>query len=328
MTEYDRIRIIRSAVGSLPSWGLITELQNSGFDVIGIDSSPLSFGLYLLKTGYVVPKGAEPHFMRELIKIIDRESPQAILSGPEEELLVLSKNRDLIEERGVTLLCPNHESVKICANKERMHEYFVKEKIPTPKVFDNEDSVEFPCIIKPVFGRGSSNVFVATDVEDLTYCKKKVQTPLIQEFIPGNEFTVDVLADERGRPLSIVPRLRLSTESGVSVKAKTIYDAEVIKFSKKIAKGLKLFGPSCIQCIKNEEGIKFIEVNPRFGGGAILSIKADPYIIPNLTKIIRGELTTPNKTFVEGLVMMRYHSEVFISDHELKKEPDYECCSL
>ncbi len=56
--------------------------------------------------------------------------------------------------------------------------------------------------------------------------------------------------------------------------------------------------------------IKFTEINNRFGGGSILSIHADPSIIKNMTKIIRGQKPIKNSKFKEGLTMTRYYSEL------------------
>ncbi len=318
----EKIKIIRSAVGSLPSWGLIEELQKAGVEIIGIDSNPLSFGLYHLKRNYVVPRGDDPNFIREILKIIDKEQPTAILSGPEEELLTLSKNKRKIEERGTLLLCPDYEYIEICADKKKTNEVFKRIRVPTPEIFDSS-SAKFPCIIKPRFGRGSSNIYVAKNEEDLRFYLKKIEEPIFQEFVQGEEHTVDILADKDGNALSVIPRLRLHTESGISVKGKTVYDKEIIDYCKKIAKELKLFGPSCIQCIRSKEGVKFIEVNTRFGGGSILSIKADPTIISNLIKMIKEENPESSKEFREGLVMLRYYSEVFILEEEIKKSGEF-----
>ena len=43
------------------------------------------------------------------------------------------------------------------------------------------------------------------------------------------------LADKKGNSLSIIPRSRLYTESGISVKGKTVYDSEIIYYAKKIS---------------------------------------------------------------------------------------------
>lgn len=310
----EKIKIFRSAVGSMPSWGLINELQDKGVEVVGLDSNPLSFGFYLLKKHYVVPNGNQPEFIERLMELIDKERPNALVSGPEEELLTLAKNKKLVESKGTLVLCPDEKYVEICMNKEKLHQSFKELGVSVPKLFENKSSVVFPCVVKPKLGRGSTDVYIAKNNEELNFYIKKVKDPIIQEFIEGEEYTVDVVADKEGNAFSIVPRLRLATESGISVKGKTVYDKEIIECCRRLAKHLKLFGPSCIQCIRGREGLKFIEINTRFGGGSILSIKADPTIIPNLLKMIRGGIPEPSKGFKEGLIMLRYHSEVFITE--------------
>jgi len=286
-------------------------LQNAGVEVVGIDSNPHSVGLHLLEKSYTVPQGNDLFFIKTILEIIDKEQPDAILSGPEEELLTLSKYKEIIEESGTLLLCPDYEYVEICADKKKTNEAFERIRIPVPEVFTDVDSVRFPCVIKPRYGRGSSDVYMANNEYELEFYLKRVNEPVIQEFVKGEEFTVDMLSDRDGTALSVVPRLRVELESGISVKGITVYDREIMDYSKKIARELKLFGPSCVQCIRGENGVEFIEVNTRFGGGSILSIKADPTIIPNLIKMIRGEEPTPAQGFKWGLVMMRYYSEVF-----------------
>jgi len=304
------VTILRSAVGCLSAMALINELKKEKVKVIGTDCSPLSAGLSLCDKGYVVPRGDDPRFLVEIFKVCDMEKPDAILSGPEEEILVLSKNKRLFAERNILLLCPDYDTVKICADKVETYKVFKNHGIPTPEIYSKEN-IKFPCIIKPRFGRGGREIFRAKDVYELEFYSKKVTNPITQGFVEGTEYTVDTFADLEGNPLSIVPRIRLQVESGISVKGMTVYDEEIISYCQKIVKELRLIGPSCIQCIRGDKGLKFTEINSRFGGGSILSIKADPTIIHNLIKIVKGEAPMPSNGFKEGLTMLRYYSEVF-----------------
>ncbi len=311
------IKIIRSAVGSMPSWGLIQELQNLGVKIIGIDSNPLSFGLYKLDERYVVPKGNEAGFIPAMLDIVSKTKANAILSGPEEELEALSRHKKEFEARGAKVLCPDHEYVVRCNDKLKSIEEVNQLDIPIPRVYEDMDSVQFPCIIKPRFGRGSSNIFIARNEDEYTLFIKKVPNPIVQEYILGEEYTVDILADQDGNALSVVPRIRLNVESGISVKAKTVHDEILIEMCKKIARRFKLFGPSCVQFMKREDEYFFLEINPRFGGGSILSIKADPSILSNLLRLIKDEDPIPSTGFKQNLIMLRYYSEVYLTEKEL-----------
>lgn len=313
-----RITIIRSAVGCLSAMALVNEFKKENVRVIGIDCDPLSAGLYLCDKNYVVSRGDDPKFLDEILNICKIEKPSAILSGPEEEILVLSKNKRLFEELNVLVLCPAYGTVRVCADKAETYKMFKRYDIPAPEIYDR-DIVEFPCVVKPRFGRGGRKILKVNDADELEFYLKRIDGPLIQEFVDGIEYTIDTFADLKGKPLSIVPRIRLQVESGISTKAMTIHDKEIIEHCKNIVRGFRLIGPACIQCIKNGDGIKFTEVNTRFGGGSILSIKADPSIISNLIKIIEGESPTPSKGFREGLVMLRYYSEFFIPRGKMLK---------
>ncbi|RSD35150.1 MAG: hypothetical protein CI953_361 [Methanohalophilus sp.] len=317
-----RIRIIRTAVGSMPSWGLIEELKRNEFEVIGTDCNPLSFGHFLLEKSYVTPKGNESNFIDKILEIALDEKIDAIITGPEEEIIALSKNKDMFENEGILVLCPENKTVNICSDKYETYKFFKENSIPTPKHFEHFSNVQFPCIIKPRFGRGGIGIYKCEKREELEFYIDKVKDPVIQQFIEGEEYTIDLLADKEGNPLSIVPRMRIDTESGVSVKAKTVYDEEMLYYCKFICKKLKLFGPSCIQCIKSSEGIKFIEINTRFGGGSVLSTKADPLIIQNLKNLILNKECVKSNGFKRNIIMLRYYSEVFVDEHDLKKIHD------
>jgi carbamoyl-phosphate synthase large subunit len=308
------LKILRSAVGSMPSWGIIEELQKKGVEVVGMDSNPLSFGLYKLKKGYVVPTGDSPLFIEKILKIIEIEKPDAILSGPEQEIISLSKNKDLIEKKGVKLLCPDYPSVRIATNKKRISEFFNEKDIPCPKTYSLKN-ISFPCIVKPSEGSGGSNVFKVERREDLPYFLKKIKEPIIQEFVEGEEYTVDILASQKSEVIALVPRLRINTESGISVKGKTIFNKEIEGYCRKIVKELKIIGPCCIQCIKDKNnGLKFLEINLRFGGGSILSMNADESILENFLKMVKGETPSKSKGYKKNLCMLRYYSEVFITE--------------
>ena len=316
-----KVVILRSAVGSPPSMSLINELRKQDVKVIGLDSNPLSAGLYLCDKGYLVPKGDDPKFLEEIIRICKIEKPNMILSGPEEEILTLSKNKNIFEKQNILVLCPDYKDVLVCVDKQKTYKLFKTLDIPTPQVF-SRDIVKFPCIVKPRFGRGSKDVYIAKNRNELKLYLSIVKKPIIQEYVTGTEYSIDVFSNLDGTPLSILPRIRIQTESGISIKGKTVYDKKLIDYCKKITKKLKLIGPSCIQCIKNDNGVKFLEINTRFGGGSILSIKANPSIISNLIRLAKGEIPISNSSFKEGMIMLRYYDEVFLRENEILSAKD------
>lgn len=316
MQKKDNIKIVRSAVGSLPSIAIINELRRARVKVVGIDSDYLSVGFHFCDKKYIVPKGNAPKFLDEILRICNIERPDLILPGPEEEIQILSLNKHRFLKRGVIVLCPDYETVRICSDKLKTYKFFEESDISYPKIY-NKKNVRFPCIIKPRFGRGGKDVHIARNKKEMNFYLSKIKNSIIQEFIEGTEYSIDIFSDTNGNVLSIVPRIRIKTESGISIKGITVYDKHIIKECERIAAKLKLIGPSCIQCIKNKSGIRFIEINMRFGGGSILSLKANSSIIKNLIRIGRRQTPKAQRNFKKGLMMLRYYNEFFFQKRNM-----------
>jgi len=111
----------------------------------------------------------------------------------------------------------------------------------------------------------------------------------------------------------VVPRERIETFCGESYKGKTVKDTQIIEYAKNLAEKLGTIGHITIQCIKNDNRLKFIEVNPRFGGGAILGIKSGANTPLLLIKLILGKRIEPQiGEFKDNFIMLRYTKDLFI----------------
>ncbi len=74
---------------------------------------------------------------------------------------------------------------------------------------------------------------------------------------------------------------------------------------------LKLKGPVCIQLKEDLKGVfKFIEVNPRLGGGTYFSTLAGVNFLDLILKIKNNqEYTIPE---LEEITVLRYYNEIVI----------------
>jgi carbamoyl-phosphate synthase large subunit len=138
---------------------------------------------------------------------------------------------------------------------------------------------------------------------------------LIQEYLPGEEYTVDVLSDLSGAPLLAVPRARLETKDGISSKGRVFRDEEMERLCLELARHLGLKGPTCMQLKRDEAGRpKFMEVNPRIGGGSMFTTLAGVNIPMLLLQLIAGMELAPQKA--KEIVVLRYYEEVVLDNHD------------
>ena len=194
----------------------------------------------------------------------------------------------------------------------------LKEKVVFPKTFFNIRDVkkhDFPLIIKPSVGSGTTDVWRLDNYKDLKFFFRKVKNPIVQQFIKAQEFTIDVLNTDRSQFVTAVPRLRLRVKNGQSFQGQIVNDPKIIIYAKHLSKIFKLNGPANIQILKVGSEIYLIEVNPKFGAGSILTFE-NGVNIPLLylkidlgMKISKKELTPGNRT-----VMSRYWEEVYFNE--------------
>ena len=137
---------------------------------------------------------------------------------------------------------------------------------------------------------------------------------MVEEYLPGEEYTVDILADS-GNPLLVIPRLREQIKLGVSFRGKVIKDQEIIDYSKKIVNKLKLHGLVGLQFKRDKNKIpKILESNPRLQGTNVLSAASGVNLPYLAVKLLLGEkFEVPEPKWGTGMV--RYWGEIFYDEN-------------
>lgn len=267
---------------------------------------------------FIVPRVTDPNYISELLRICQREEIDIIIPLIDTELVVFSENRHVFEEIGVKLLVSSKELNEIACDKTKSYKFFQDKNIPTPKVFSDDEiynkQYQFPLLIKPLDGSSSVGVTKINNEKELFFFKDYIPNAMVQEFVTGTEYTVDVMVDFNGNIRTVVPRLRIETRAGEVSKGVTKKDNDIINAVQQVVKFLP--GPvGCItlQCFKKENGeITFIEINPRFGGGIPLSIEAGANFPLWVLQICSGEtFSEEDYNWRENLTMLRYDEAVF-----------------
>ena len=152
--------------------GVIKSLRKTDFDlnIISIDCDKLSVGLYMSDKHFIVPKVESKSYIKEVLKIVEREKIDLILPTTERDIIKISKNKHKF--KNVTLFMSDYETIMNCSDKLKFYNK-CKDKFDLPKTSDEFD-FDFPIFCKPKRGSGSRGVKVCYDMN----CIKSLDTSM------------------------------------------------------------------------------------------------------------------------------------------------------
>ena len=289
--------------------------------LLGSDTTPTAPALGLADHPVLVPPISDPGYIESLLHTVRQHGVHALIPTIDTDLAVLSQHRDEFERLGCKALIAEPQVIEVCRDKILTHKFLADNGIDTPETYTPEalrklGARRFPYFMKPRCGSASHAIHVIRDEVDLEYHLRKSDDPIVQELVEGLEHTLDVYVGLTGEPRCVVPRARWQVRGGEVSKGVVVKDRRVMEAGRRVVEAL---GPSVrgvvtLQCIVTaEHRIRFIEINPRFGGGAPLGIAAGADFPGWLLQELRGEQPAVQfDGFRHGLCMLRYDWSCFV----------------
>ena len=301
------------------------ELGISG-SVVAVDCSPTAPALYFADKYRIVPRIDSGDYVRALIDICNEEKISLVVPTIDTELLLLAEKRGKIEEEtDARVLVSDLSVVNICRNKLNTQSYMEEHGFKVPHLYTAQelrnDNIRYPLFVKPIDGSSSIDTYKVNNKRELDAILTLVRNPMVQDYMDGDEYTIDVFLDFDGKIITMVPRLRMATRSGEIAKGRIVKDTEIMEDVRRLMEELKPIGHITVQCRKTYRGIEYIEINPRFGGGAPMSIMAGADSCKNLYRLLKGEALTYNEDYRENVTFLRFDSCIMLNEDMV---PEYE----
>ena len=283
-------------------------------------------------------------YIPQLLDICKKDSIDLVIPTIDTDLQALADNKEQFEKLGTRVLISAPGMISICRDKNKTSQFFVDcgLKAPMPCNDYKKYSSGFPAFIKPKDGSSSVNAYKVEDAEKLAFYANMIDGYIIQPFVTGKEYTVDIFCDFDGKPVSIVPRERVAVRSGEVLKTKICLDETIIEQAKAIVNRFRPCGPMTVQLIKDSRtgDNYYIEINPRYGGGSPLSMRAGARSAETVLKLLDGEKIEylDMKSIADGALYSRFdqcvctdygstgepvHGVVFDLDDTLYSEKNY-----
>ena len=304
-----RVPLVQSFRAALRSLGLPGA-------VIVTDVNPLSPAVHVADRAYRVPMSSEPAYVGEVQAICALERVRLVVPTIDDELPIFAAARGSFAARGIEVACSDEPANTLCNDKLATCRHLRAAGVAAAVSYGPAElppQVALPLFIKPRTGRGAVGAFPVRSARELEFFLDYVPDPVLQEYLEGPEFTLDVLCDAKGRPLSIVPRERVVIRAGVIDRGRTVNDPRLIALAQDACRAIRFFGPINIQCRMRGPVPVIFEINPRFSGGIPLTIEAGADFPQMLIRLTLGRTVEPQiGAFRDGLWMTSFESSFFL----------------
>lgn len=340
------VTVLITAAGNVFMPGTTACIKNNGerqIRLIGADMNDDKTMLQMLDAYYPVPRGDDPHYVDVLLDICRREHVDVVLPIMSVELNALAENVQRFEAIGTKVSVSASDALRIANNKLLLFDFMKEHGIPCAGYFRVSTPEELeaaarklgypeaPVCVKMTQGSGSRGFRILdaskseletflhekptscyTDLNKFLAMFRGVQMPemMVMEYLPGDEYTVDLLADN-GKVLYNCCRRSLRMENSIMLDSETVDEGPVMELCSQVTEALGLDGNIGFDLRKRADGTPFImECNPRITAG-IPAFAAAGINLPYLCvkKLLGEEL--PELQLQCGVVMRRRWQEMY-----------------
>lgn len=290
--------------------------------IVGCDCQSTAPALYFSDRVSILPRISSPHYIDSVIQACVENDVALVVPTIDTGLLLLSENRSKIQNRTqATVLISDSQVIRICRDKVSTQVFLEANGFLVPRLYSDAElkdpsKLRFPLFVKPRNGSSSIDACRVGDPEELRVRMRTVENAIVQDLVQGDEFSVDCFLDLGGNVITVVPRLRIATRGGEVSKGRVVKDKAIIAEVRRLLTLLRPIGPVTVQCVRTDRGIEFLEINPRFGGGAPMSICAGADSCENLYRLMMGEKLEYSEDYVDGLLFLRFDASICLDRND------------
>ena len=269
--------------------------------------------------GVKVPPVGTVEYIPALLRAVREHKIGLLIPLTDLDLRSLSRQRERFVQAGCKVMIGPPETVMVCRDKAQTSSFLARIGLPNIRTFTLDQfraEPFFPCFIKPM--RGSASIgagLLHSEAELRAHLATFGDLMLVQDYVPGVEYTVDIFRTVAGEVPCVVPRQRLAVRCGEVEKGLTVLDEELMQVGVRIGQHLDgVWGVLNAQCRRPPGGpARVFEINLRFGGGTPLAIAAGA----DLPRYVLEEaLGLPSSArlgqFTPNMLMLRYDQAVFV----------------
>ena len=302
--EAGRVAVLLTGVGK--RYDIVSAFARHAL-VVAADASPLAPAQYAADVRVAPPRFDHPGYVPFLERLVADHDVKAVVPLTDLDIEVLARS-------GLPAFVPNPDVARATYDKYEAHELLLRHGLPSPPtVLPGGDPGGYPVVIKPRRGSGARSIHVAADREQMEFFVSYADEPvMVQRWLEGPHFSIDLLCDLEGRCLNAIPRTMIESRGGESIKGTVVADAELVELGRRVGEALPVRGPCTVQVFRDPElGLGIYDVNTRFGGAfpapmyAALPGRTYPELV---VRMAAGERIEPHVgEFHAGMTFTRWY---------------------
>ena len=221
------------------------------------DHSELAFG----EVHYNVGFADQPGFAEAVNAIVARHAIDFVVPAHDDAIHALAGRIE-----GARFVGPDNALAGVLRWKSATIEALA-DVVPTPTLYPEAGAASFPVFIKPDRGQGSRGARLVKTRHDLESID--LSGVLLQEFLPGPEYTIDCFSNRESEVLFVGPRARGRISGGIATRTETVENPDLDVYAAAISKKLGLSGAWFFQMKLDADGrLKLLEVANRIAGSS------------------------------------------------------------
>jgi carbamoyl-phosphate synthase large subunit len=310
------------------------QARGQGGEVIACDCSSSAPALADADRRLIVPPVEAPDYFDALLAACREFTVRLVFCVHDLELPGLAREAPRFRAAGTIPVVAAPAVVAACQDKWAAFRYLRSRGIATPDTYPTlaaarvalaRGAIRFPLLLKPRWGTSSIGIErVETDREltlahewGLAQMRRTILARMcragperafvIQQWLPGEEYGLDIINDLAGRYVCMLGRRKLVMRAGNTDRAVTVADAALDQLGATIGRRLRHLG--CLDCdvMATDAGYQVLDLNPRFGGGYPFSHLAGADVPAALIAWAGGETPDPSWLMTcPGVVTAKY----------------------
>lgn len=345
------LTILISASDSPSMPGIIDCFKSNGernVRTVGVDMKSEPSAKYIVDSFYQVPAATDPRYCDIILDICKKEKVDVYFPTISAEVSAVSKRVADFEAIGTKISISDLKAVEIANNKLKTYDFLKQKGLPVPEYYGVHCIQDFidgckalgypekPVCLKIVNNSGSRGVRIIdakrdryqifahekpnsffTSYEDMLSIlnsAKKLDEMMLVEYMPGNEYTVDLLADH-GKVLYMVGRENVVSLMSIAQESIVAKIDSAYNTCREIVESLGFDGNIGFDFMKNSEDVPVLmDINPRITA-TVSVIAAAGVNLPYLRmKQLLGE-SLPNCEVDYGTRIMRRYGEIYTNSN-------------